>query len=514
MEHEGSSGEPRRDPAFEVLTEVDACAAMRRAHEALVAAARADGLLCLRRAGGSWTCERFGAELTGDSCPGDDLLSAPEGRSLQSWDGFGPGSPAAWDAWLHSLGASAYLATSLRVAGHMWFWVLVRRAPVPIAAAEREAALAALRTLGPALALRSVVEDAEATREQLALVLRHSADAILVVDRDHRIRVFNDAARRLFGYTPGEVLGQDYDLLVPPELRGRGESDRIKQAVERNGTVQDQECVRWSKEGKVLTLRMTSAAIRVPEGAVVSRFSFIRDVRTVRKLQEELVRSQSLAIVGELAASVAHEIRNPLASISAAIETLERELPMGEEQKQTTRRILAQIQRLDDTVERLLIFAKPWEVAAQDYDLASLLQGLAASLRRLADERRVRMEVSCVSPCPAHGDPQLLEHVLVNVVQNALEATPAGGRVAVAVEASATMLDLSVVDTGPGIPEEHRDKLFRPFFTTKASGTGLGLATSQKMVRAHGGGIRVETRAGEGAAVRISIPRFYRPGVA
>ncbi|MBI2900853.1 MAG: PAS domain S-box protein [Planctomycetes bacterium] len=394
------------------------------------------------------------------------------------------------------------LRAAFRAGGHVWWWI-VRRGD-PFSDAESAAILGRLREWAPAMALRDLAQDLDAARGQLDLILRHSADAIILVDAGNRIRFFNGAATEIFGYAAEEVIGLHYDILLPPDARGKGEADRIRQAVEQSGTVNDLECLRWSKDGKPLALKVTGAAVRGPGGTLVSRFSFIRDLRPIKKLREELVRAQSLAMVGELAASVAHEIRNPLASMLAGLETLRSELHPSGASDEMFRKLLEQIRRLDDTVERLLVFAKPWEVSPRDYDLDAVIRGVAGMLGR---ESKSEIRLRGPAPCPVFGDPQLVEHVLVNLIRNAVEA---GGAAEVEVSATEANVEIAVRDPGPGIAPEHQAKLFRPFFTTKANGTGLGLATCQKIVQAHKGSIRISSAPGRGTEATVRLPRAVR----
>ncbi|MBI4564219.1 MAG: PAS domain S-box protein [Planctomycetes bacterium] len=358
---------------------------------------------------------------------------------------------------------------------------------------------------------RDSLEDVGTAEERLALVLDHSTDAIILVDAANKIRLFNKAASEIFGYASEEILNRDYDVLLPPELRASGEAERVRRLIEKGETGQEEECLRWSKEGKPVALKARWAPVRSSPANPISLFSFIRDQRPIKRLREELVRAQSLAMVGELAATVAHEVRNPLASIQAALENLKAELKPNPVQDDVFRKILDQIQRLDHTVESLLVFAKPWEVQAREYDLSALIQSTIHAIGREPEARGLRLEANVYAPCPVEGDPQLVEQVLVNVLRNAVQATPAGGTVSVQISVTDHAVELVVRDTGPGIPPEHLSKIFHPFFTTKARGTGLGLATCQKMLHAHRGRIQIGNAAGGGGAeVVIKLPRVYR----
>lgn len=478
--------------------------------QAMARQAACDEVYFLKRNFMGWSCDHFGSDgarsfVVDDSDP--SLTQAPPGFSGElvnlepSRGGFLTRSS--------SPGGGCALRLCLSIGRSRWWWFLLWGKPA-LAPEEVPGVLAKLEPYAVAVALLDAVAHLDSSREQLELILRHTSDAIIIFDADNKIRLFNEAASRIFGYTPEEMIGKDYETLLPPEMRGKGEPERIREAVERHGIVHEQECVRWSKDGKTLALKVTSAAIHGTEGNLVNRFSFIRDLRPIKKLQEELVRTQSLAMVGELAASVAHEIRNPLASISAGIETLRAELKENPAQDEMILKILEQIGRLDHTVERLLTFAKPWEVSAARYDVAATVQRVAGAFGRPAQTRQVRLEVRQPASLEVFGDAQLLEHVLTNVLQNALEATGPGGAVTVDLCEHDGSFEIKVRDTGVGIALEDQGKLFRPFFTTKTRGTGLGLAICHKMVQAHKGTIKIHSVPGQGTEVTIRLPREYR----
>ncbi|HLF94556.1 MAG TPA: ATP-binding protein, partial [Planctomycetota bacterium] len=349
---------------------------------------------------------------------------------------------------------------------------------------------------------------ADALREKteyLENVLQNSADAIVSVDVHNCIRTWNEGAKRMFGYDAGEVVGRDYSLFVPAEEIAGGEATRIKERVERDGFVQDYECVRMTRDGRRLTVNVTSTLLRDRQGRAIGRSSIVRDVTHLKKLQQDLLNTQSLAAVGELAATVAHEIKNPLAGISGAIQVLREAIPEESGRREIVGEILEQIHRLDSTVRDLLSFSRPATPSRQDLDLGesmakawSLLsaQPAAAGVRFTFHGGGVR----------AQADAQLLQQVWLNLFQNAVEAMPRGGELAVRV-ADGNPVRIEVRDSGAGIDPAHAARIFKPFFSTKTRGTGLGLAITKKIVEAHGGAIRAESRAGQGTSVFVEIPR-------
>ena len=349
-----------------------------------------------------------------------------------------------------------------------------------------------------------LVEELRANKEYLESILQTSADAIIVLTTDGKIRSWNRGAERMFGWTGPEIVGREFEVLVPEELKG--ELQRIRESVERDGYLSSFETTRVARDGRRLAVNVTSTAIRDRAGKMIGRSSILRDVTHLKRLQEDLVRNQSLATVGEMAASVAHEIKNPLAGISGAIQVIADAIPSTDPRREIVSEILAQVRRLDDTVRDLLVFARPWRPEFQEIDLVDVIERVATQLRQ--DRRRkvlVRRETPATLPVTA--DPRQMQEVLLNLLLNAADAMPSGGLIRVVGEAVDGGVVIRVIDTGLGISAEHRPKLFRPFHTTKTRGTGLGLAISKKIIEGHGGRIEIDSAEGKGTEVRISLPK-------
>lgn len=346
-----------------------------------------------------------------------------------------------------------------------------------------------------------LVKELRDKTDYLESILRNSADAIIVVDRSQKILTWNHGAEKIFGYTESDMIGRSLALFVPPELVG--ELDEIRHRVETFGYVYNFETVRLTKDGRRLNVTITSTVIRDEAGNPIGRSAILRDLTPLKKLQDELIRVQSLAAVGELAASVAHEIKNPLAGISGAVQILSKAFAADDSRRPIVNELLHQVRRLDNTVRDLLIFARPWNPQPRSLDLCTFVEGLLAR----TESPNVHIRRDMPARCMVQADPQLLEHVLVNIVQNAVDAMPAGGQLTVRVLQENGYAHIRIADTGVGISPQNREKLFKPFFSTKSKGTGLGLAISKKLVDAHHGTINVESVPGRGTEVQITLPR-------
>ncbi|MBI3456734.1 MAG: hypothetical protein HY002_13235 [Candidatus Rokubacteria bacterium] len=232
----------------------------------------------------------------------------------------------------------------------------------------------------------------------------------------------------------------------------------------------------------------------------------------LREAQEQLIRSDRLATVGELAAGLAHDLRNPLAGISGALHVLTGQLPDGSDQHTLLAEIQSHIGRMNKTLTDLLWHARPPtpqylplnvnEVVEQSLTFLPMTSGTGIELVR---------ELGANLP-PLRLDPNLLHQAFLNILVNARQAMPDGGQLAVRTRlrrsptGDGQVVEVDIADTGAGIPGEHLPRIFQPFFTTKAQGTGLGLAIAARIVEQHGGRIGVESEPGSGTTFRISLP--------
>lgn len=346
-------------------------------------------------------------------------------------------------------------------------------------------------------------------QEYLENILQNSADAIVVVDRDNVIKTWNEGAREIFGYEAEEIIGENLDILIPPEQSDQGEMEHIKEQIEREGAVRNLETVRLTKDGRRITVSVTSTLLKDKRGRMIGRSSIVRDITPLKKLQEELHTQASLAALGELAATIAHEVKNPLAGMSGAIQVLADGFPENDPRRNVIREVLHQIHRLDETVRDLLLFARPWKPSPVSIELGSLVDRILVSVKTGLSANNITFLREYHEDCASLVDPQQIEHLLINLIQNAIQAMPQGGCLTIRCLCRPDAVVMEVIDTGTGIAPEHQARLFNPFFSTKARGTGLGLSICRKIVQAHRGEISVESHHGKGTTVRVILPKSF-----
>jgi signal transduction histidine kinase len=225
-------------------------------------------------------------------------------------------------------------------------------------------------------------------------------------------------------------------------------------------------------------------------------------------VRERLTQAEQLAQMGHLAASLAHEIKNPLAGISGAIQVIRDGMDLQDQWRPILEEVLRQVNRLDGTVKDLLVYARPKPPRFQRCKLNRLIERVLTVLSRELDLQRVRLEYVNSRQLPLYADEAQIEQLVMNLLHNAAHASPDGGLVRVITTSKADGFQLVVEDQGHGMDQETCQRAFEPFFTTKARGTGLGLPICRKIVDAHGGTISIRSAVGQGTTVTVRLPRY------
>ena len=369
---------------------------------------------------------------------------------------------------------------------------------------ERVEAMADL--LSVALANAELFETMRQAEWRFRTLFRAAPDAVLtVLQTTGRVREANDAVREVFGLDPHQVVGRQLlDILVPAdrpileEALGKafaGQPARVEVHV-----------VTPDGHPRVIAL----AASRLPEADPPSALLVGRDMTHERELRVRLMESDRLAAVGELVAGVAHEVNNPLSSISAFAQLLLRDGELSSHQRESIEVIRAETMRASQVVKDLLAFARRSEVQSAPLDLNGVVGRTVRMRQYQFSEASVRVESELAADLPSvMGDARQLQQVCLNLLTNAVQAmSPGGGLLQVRTYQSNDRVRLEVKDTGPGIAVDARAHIFEPFFTTKkeGEGTGLGLSVSYGIVSAHGGTIEVAETGPTGTTFRVTLP--------
>jgi two-component system, NtrC family, sensor histidine kinase HydH len=229
---------------------------------------------------------------------------------------------------------------------------------------------------------------------------------------------------------------------------------------------------------------------------------------TINATRARLLQSEKLAALGQLAAQIAHEVRNPLGVIRSAAQGLGETVAAGDpDAERACSFILAEIDRLNSVITSLLAFARPLQVEARAVTVAQIFERALLLAREDFAEKQISVSQGDTAALPAvAADTDLMSQVVLDLLNNAAQSVPRAGEVRLEARAEEGRVSISVSDSGPGVPAELRSRVFEPFFTTRPRGTGLGLAIARQIVQAHGGDISVGERRGGGACFTISLP--------
>jgi PAS domain S-box-containing protein len=374
----------------------------------------------------------------------------------------------------------------------------------------------------------------EATKENLAAteflngILDSLSAGVIAVDQSGRITHFNPAASVLLGIPQREPFGKHYREVIPPGIPvdanclRAAETGRSIDLVERTIDLAD---------GTKLHISVSTAILRDNEGRPNGAVEVFHDLTKMKRMEQEFARLTTLAALGEMAATIAHEVRNPLAGIGGFAALLRRDIDDSDPRQKLVDKIIRGVENLNKTVTTLLNYTRFEEVNKEDTLYGDFLRRTIEQFRHENVERLGAIEflihpteAPTSAPVIIRIDPMLFRQMVFNLCLNAIEACGRQGRIEIrcrklprqkAVQLYAerlllgldeTVVETTVSDNGPGIPKESLERIFSPFFTTKPDGNGLGLAVAWKIVKAHGGEIIAENTPEGGARFLILIP--------
>jgi two-component system, LuxR family, sensor kinase FixL len=340
---------------------------------------------------------------------------------------------------------------------------------------------------------------------RLRSIVDAAVDGIIVIDACGIIEAFNPGAERLFGYEAGDVVGRSVNILMPSPYREEhdGYVARYLKTGEARIIGIGREVSALRKDGTTFPVHLS-----VGEMSLHGERKFtgiLHDLSSRVQMEGQLREQAALARLGEMAAVIAHEVKNPLAAVRGAIQVISNRLPAGSREADVMTDIIARIDTLNNLVKDLLLFARPPKPHLMPLDMTVVLGTTAALLSQDGAHAGVHIAMTGHAP-PVMADAELLKIVFINLFVNSAQAMKGQGTVAVSVAEIDGACTVVVSDTGPGIPAEVRDRLFTPFVTTKARGTGLGLSTVKRIVEAHHGHVKVESPAGGGTRITVRLP--------
>lgn len=353
--------------------------------------------------------------------------------------------------------------------------------------------------------------------EFLTNLIESSVDGIIVTDTKGNILIFNKGAEDILGYKGEEVVGkmnirsiytpgvakEVMEKLRSPDYGGVGKLTSFPIAHRR-------------KDGELIEGDLSASLIYDEKGNEIASVGIFKDLRErlriereLREMQQALLQSEKLAAMGRLTSQIAHELNNPIYGIMNTLELLKTEIPPESKRRRILELSLSETQRLAEMLRNMLSFSKPEEEKRKPIKINELVEGILLMMERQMRESNIKVETYFDEGIPeVMASTNQMRQVMLNLIKNAKEAMPKGGTLTVRTTREDNKVLIHIQDTGAGIPEEIRDKIFEAFFTTKqkVKGVGLGLSVCYGIIKDHGGEIKVESEVDKGTSFKIHLP--------
>jgi len=336
-------------------------------------------------------------------------------------------------------------------------------------------------------------------------VLEAMHSAVVAVDKNGKIIMFNRLAEDIFSTNRENAVNHDYDVVFP------NDDCLLKQTLEKKRTTKEVEREFRTFSGEDKFLIIGTSCLFDEEKEFNGAVSVIHDITELKKYEEEVKRAERLSALGNLAAGVAHEIRNPLNAISITAQRLKSEFAPQKDREEYIsfiKTILEEIKRLDNIINQFLSLAKTQKLNLVPTDVGKLLNEVADLAEIEAKEKNIRVTREFARLPETKIDPNELKKALLNIMLNGIQATPSGGTLSARayLDDSQRNILVEIRDSGVGIPKENLSKIFQPYFSTKEKGTGLGLSIAYRIISDHKGKIEVESELRKGTVFIVSLP--------
>ncbi len=360
--------------------------------------------------------------------------------------------------------------------------------------------------------LRQSLAEKDRISNYLNNILESLNSGVLAVDLNGRITLFNRAAEEILGYKTHQVLGKPYMKIMGKKVsKELTPLHTLKKKVSHLNEEKEIEI----KKGKKIPLGFSTSLLTDSEGNHLGAVEVFFDLTHIKNLEEEVTRVKTLAALGEMAATVAHEVRNPLGGIAGFAALLERDLEPDDPRKRLVNKITEGVEILNRLVINLLNYTKVVKLNPQKLDFIKFLNDTVNFFKIDLSSKAKNVAISKHFPkekVECWIDPEQFRQVILNVLRNSVQALTEGGKIDVYSSSKSLRGEdkvvLKISDNGEGMSPETQEKLFTPFFTTKDGGTGLGLPTVKKIVEAHKGFVGIKSEPGKGTTITVSFPRM------
>ena len=353
--------------------------------------------------------------------------------------------------------------------------------------------------------------------EFLTNLIESSVDGIIVTDTKGNILIFNKGAEDILGYKGEEVVDKmNIRSIYPPGVAKEVMEKLRSPDYGGVGKLTSFPIAHRRKDGELIEGDLSASLVYDEKGNEIASVGIFKDLRErlriereLREMQQALLQSEKLAAMGRLTSQIAHELNNPIYGIMNTLELLKTEIPPGSKRRRILELSLSETQRLAEMLRNMLSFSKPEEEKRKPIKINELVEGILLMMERQMRESNIKVETYFDEGIPeVMASTNQMRQVMLNLIKNAKEAMPKGGTLTVRTTREDNKVLIHIQDTGAGIPEEIRDKIFEAFFTTKqkVKGVGLGLSVCYGIIKDHGGEIKVESEVDKGTSFKIHLP--------
>ncbi len=342
--------------------------------------------------------------------------------------------------------------------------------------------------------LRALAEDRAVRLETYnENILQSVPSGVVSIDNAMKIKSINQSAERTLGTKAEDAIYKDCSVVFDEPLLS---------ILKENKTVNRGEYPYITKDSRHIWLGVTTSQLKNAAGETIGFILVFTDLTDIKALQMQVELKKRLTQLGEMSAGIAHELRNPMSVIAGYVKLLSKKVELSN--KGTVDAILTEIESMDRIISELLAFAKPTDLNKVPLNLLTVIGETVTTA--VGDNQKIKAVIKSKKPLSVTGDEILLRQAFTNLFINAVDAMPEGGNLTVELNGFHDRIEVIIRDTGHGIPEDIRNKIFLPFYTTREKGIGLGLAIVQKIIVSHGGSIEVESKEGEGTTFRVTLP--------
>jgi two-component system sensor kinase FixL len=364
---------------------------------------------------------------------------------------------------------------------------------------------------GPAASfLKTVVCQLQELRQKQEInagVIMGAADALITINSGHVIIGYNHGAEQMFGYTRTEALGQDLKLIIPPPYQEVHVNYLRRYLATREAHVlgRQRRLTARRRDGQEFHLSISFSVAEIQGNLYFT--AIMRDITEYTAMEDRVLNAERLAAVGSTVAHIAHEIKNPLIIIGGFARQLLKAPGFDDPARRKLSIMAEEVSHLEEMVAEMRDFVRHPAAVKQPGQITAVVDEVLELFQDTFKEHNIQAHRVEETPLPAvNFDPKQVHRVLINLVKNAVEAMPAGGEITITSRVKGANAEISVSDTGAGMPPEVAENIFQPYFTTKERGTGLGLAICQNIMAEHGGCLFADSTPGRGATFTIQLP--------